>query len=235
MTFKLLFVCSANVCRSPTAAALLSRRLLAAGRLRDVLVASAGTDAVPRQPWCPIDARHVDLVEPELAKLRSWTSCKATPGRIRHADLILCADRRVLNQVVRSSPENRSGAFTILEAAALVRAVTSSQWRAEADDMIDGIQPVPEEGSPEVRLAWLVNEMDAARGQFPMPPRPRRAWPLRRSASDPTEIADIHHHGERAHRALLKQLGQATDALAQGIVATLSADAGVAAVGEGVD
>ena len=229
MTFKLLFVCSANVCRSPTATALLARRLLVADRLRDVVVASAGTDAVPGQPWCAIDKRHVNITEPELATLASRTAFVATPGRIRHADLILCADRRVLHQVVRSSPKSRARAFTVLEGAWLARAVAAEQRREGRDGAIDGIRPFPAEEPPHGRLLWLVNEMDAVRGQIGTPAPPRRLWSRFRPASDPTEIVDIHHSGARAHRALLKELGSATEVLAESILATLSEDLGAAA------
>jgi protein-tyrosine phosphatase len=91
MAHAVLFVCTANICRSPTAAAVLRRELRRAGAESRFEVASAGThDYHLGKPPCPAavevaKARGIDIVE-HVAR-------RVTPGDFERYDFILAMDR----------------------------------------------------------------------------------------------------------------------------------------------
>ncbi|RVT85581.1 low molecular weight phosphotyrosine protein phosphatase [Rhodobacteraceae bacterium CCMM004] len=86
----ILFVCLGNICRSPTAEAVMRARLAAAGR--DIAVDSAGTGAwhVGKPPHPPMIAAAAEY---DLVPLRAR---QVVPGDADRFDLILAADRSVL-------------------------------------------------------------------------------------------------------------------------------------------
>ncbi|HVF06348.1 MAG TPA: protein-tyrosine-phosphatase [Frankiaceae bacterium] len=144
--FDLLFVCTGNICRSPTA------HLLAASRLpaEHFRVHSAGTHGLTGYP-----------VEPKAARLlaKSGIGCdefRATrldAGLVGDADLVLTATRDHRTAVVTLAPDALRKTFTMREFARLLEPV-----------------PDPPEGEPVERARALVAGAAAQRNQVWAPP-----------------------------------------------------------------
>lgn len=96
--FQILVVCTANICRSPAAQAILNRAL----RGRSVQIDSAGTSAGPGNP---VDASMGNLMiargYPEVSAHRSRV---LLPHHVVHYQLILCMERHHLEQVCKINP-----------------------------------------------------------------------------------------------------------------------------------
>jgi protein-tyrosine phosphatase len=117
-TPKLLFVCHANLCRSPMAERL--ARVLGAGRVE---VASAGTHARPGL------AMH-ELAEATLRDLGAdptgFASRPIDPSMVAEADLVLTADRRQRSICVDLVPAAVRRTFTIRQFGRLAAAVLAA-------------------------------------------------------------------------------------------------------------
>lgn len=139
---RVLVVCTGNLCRSPLAAALLSRRLVDAGV--GAHVSSAGTGAPQgRQPdrkLLKVAAEHgLDLAEHRSHRLRR-TDLDA-------ADLVLVMTREQQRQVVRLDPD--AGARTVALRPAAWKARMMSGRRLALPDWVDGLAAdVPEAERP---------------------------------------------------------------------------------------
>lgn len=126
---SILFVCTGNVCRSAYGEHGLRHRLSKADPLAHVDVTSAGTGT------------HEDLRVPErlvqIAGTRGvWELGRHRPTAlstptIDQADLILTATEEHLREVLRRAPRAMNRVFTILELAALVRAMEMTADSAE--------------------------------------------------------------------------------------------------------
>jgi protein-tyrosine phosphatase len=223
VTFKILFVCSANVCRSPSAVLLFSKALLDTAVFRDVSVHSAGTDVVSGLERCAYSRRHIDSSRPELEPLLNRRSRFATARRVEVADLILCADHDAVSKILRANPRARPRVFTMVEGADLAR--RSVALLPEADDRTsDDGSYGPQRDDWLARLQWLVAEMDATRGQIPLAEPGRLARILGRTAADPNEILDVHGQGDRAHGKMLREVKTVTVSLAETVIATHERD-----------
>lgn len=149
-SFSILMVCSANICRSPYAQALLQGWAASTG---EVAVGSAGVAAYPGDPMCGHAAGRIPI-DPFAHAAR-----ELDPAMLIDADLILTAERSQRGVVARMLPSCRERLFTLRQAALLAAAL--------AGPMTDGRLP---EGAPALptgtveRLRWLVRELDAARG-----------------------------------------------------------------------
>ncbi|MCO5969988.1 arsenate reductase/protein-tyrosine-phosphatase family protein [Actinoallomurus soli] len=116
--FHLLFVCTANICRSPIAAELTRRRIRAAGPPADrcLLVSSAGTHG---HDGAAMDPRAEALLRSLGVRPAGFSARTVTAALVATADLVLTAERRHLEAVVALCPEAHARAFTILEFARL--------------------------------------------------------------------------------------------------------------------
>lgn len=199
-------MCTANICRSPSAAAVLQ-----AAAIPGVEVRSAGTAAVAGAPGCtlaPLLAGSEHTSQPLTAELVQW------------ADLVLTAGREHQAGVVGLDPGARTRTFTMrqagrlaqwllnarMPAAARERAAAPEGWesRFEPDDPLRHVAPMPAGD----RAAWLVPELDAARGYAPAPPpepptgrRRRRAAPMH-----PDDVPDPHVLGSEWHGTAAEQI-----------------------------
>lgn len=117
--FHLLFVCTANICRSPIAAELARLRIRAAGPLAEprLLVSSAGTLG---RDGAAMDPRADALLRSLGVRPAAFSARTVTAALVATADLVLTAERRHLEAVVELRPGSHSRTFTILEFARLV-------------------------------------------------------------------------------------------------------------------
>lgn len=222
---KILYVCTANICRSASAAHLLEQYL----KHRDVPgveILSAGTHARTGMPGCGVaPALHgvEHSSQPLTAELLMW------------ADLVLPAARDHLPTVTALEPAARKRTFTIRQsgriadwmlgtgivpAAAQRRGMTEAQWAEHhpRDDPRHFVTPLPTE--PAERGHWLAEEMDAARGLVPLPPisapeKPSR-WRRKADASEPhpDDVPDPHELGDKWHDPAYQYIAEATERLA---------------------
>jgi protein-tyrosine phosphatase len=142
---QVLVVCTANIARSPLAAAMLSRALGS-----DVEVSSAGTRARAGFPAAPESVR---LGEERGLDLRDHRSCLVTPELVAEADLVLTMSERQRDAVGPMAPRTAGRVFSLREFDRLTGAV-------EGDT--DPAAPVSE------RLRWWRDRAHLAR---PMAPR----------------------------------------------------------------
>lgn len=131
---RILFVCTANVCRSPAAEQLLVAALAQRRVPADIQVSSAGILASGRSAICPYTAALIISggtsavpvpipVESPLARHRSRPLDREQVDR---ADLVLAADTRHRGAVLSLAPAARSRTFLVVQAGRL------AQWLLEA-------------------------------------------------------------------------------------------------------
>jgi protein-tyrosine phosphatase len=112
---SVLFVCTANICRSPLAEAVMQKFLHAAGVVADI--GSAGThDYFDRMPPYPLAVA--------TAKRRGYDITGATARRIRpfdfrYFDLIVAMDRTNISALRRLGPEYRQKVRLLMDYATL--------------------------------------------------------------------------------------------------------------------
>ena len=106
---RILYVCTANICRSASAQRLLRDAVAAAPELAGVEVRSAGTAAFAGSPGCTIAPALIEgpqehRSQPLTAELVGW------------ADLILPAARDHRPAIMELAPTSRSRTFTMRQA-----------------------------------------------------------------------------------------------------------------------
>ena len=115
-TFRVLFVCIGNVCRSPLGERLLSHRLDGSG----IEVSSAGVGAMVGSPMNPEAAIHL---EPYGATADEFEARQLTGQMVKDSDLVLTATKAIRSRVLEDSPGALRRTFTVLEFAALLDVV----------------------------------------------------------------------------------------------------------------
>lgn len=120
-----LFVCTANVCRSPLAERLLRRGLdaVAPGSSAPLTVASAGVRALDRSPMA---ANAALVLRRRGADDRDFTSRRLAPQTFGDPALVLTAERWHRRAVVEAQPRLLRRSFTLLEFARLLASVGRS-------------------------------------------------------------------------------------------------------------
>lgn len=117
---EILVVCTANVCRSPVAAALLTRALHTSEAGTDVRVTSAGTHAVDDDRADDGSARRASDLGLDLSGHRSRP---LHPDQVRASALVLTMTTEHRRQAIRLAPERLDTVFTWLEFSALAEHV----------------------------------------------------------------------------------------------------------------
>jgi len=135
--FKILVVCTANICRSPAGQQFLRQRL--AGR--DVVIDSAGTLALDGNAAdATIREMMIERGHPEIEAHRSRA---LMPSHLSQYDLVLCMERDHVERVQRLSPyaSNKTRLFGQWEGQADVEDPIgrSSTTYARSLDIMDGM------------------------------------------------------------------------------------------------
>jgi protein-tyrosine phosphatase len=183
VTFEVLVVCSANVCRSPMAGAVLREVFAGAGLDDQVRVRTYGENATVGAQMCP------EMVARAKRRLRTGSlaqhlACQLVPERVEEADLVLTTDRGVRAIVIRSSPAAHPRTFTLRQArelAALCRKEIGGALLALDD--------------PETAMRSFVAEMNQLRGMTDAPhieSRRLRARPWVKVAVHSHDVPDAH-------------------------------------------
>lgn len=169
--FRILVICTANVCRSPLAADVLRRGTILTE------VTSAGTDAEPGERMCRQSATRAATIDHRARPL--------TPDLLADADLVLALDRTHRAAAARLAPQCRPRTFTLRQAAALAEHVAAT---LDGGQLPEGAPPLPSE--PRERLTWLVAELDAARALLAGWPEGREDIPDDHGAPDHSATLD---------------------------------------------
>ncbi|MGR6319350.1 low molecular weight phosphatase family protein [Micromonospora soli] len=122
MVDEMLFVCHANMCRSPMAE-YIARRLLAA---HPVTVASAGTDALDGAPMHPY---AVDVAAGTGADPAAFRTRRLRAEHLASATLVLTATRRQRSVCTSLAPAALHRTFTIRQFARLAAATEAHAAR----------------------------------------------------------------------------------------------------------
>ena len=162
---RILFVCRANVFRSPIAAALLRKQLYARGVSVDVR--SAGFAADPGEA---VDARS--------RRLRDWgidlsdhTTRELSLSELPHEDLVLTMEHHQVAEVIAFQPDSWPRSFTLKE---VVRRAEGVPPRATDEPFRTWVQRV-HAGRTHLALGGRVERRR---------PRPRRASRVRARSDD---------------------------------------------------
>lgn len=119
MPFRILYVCTGNVCRSPVAE-LLTRE--ATDPATELVVLSAGTRALVGQP---IDAASAEVLERLGVDPRPHQARQLEPWMVTKGDLVLTASRKHRDFVIGAQPTAHKRAFTMKEFARLAAAAAA--------------------------------------------------------------------------------------------------------------
>lgn len=124
--FRLLFVCTGNICRSPTAE-FLARHLLV-GRLggREAArfdIGSAGVGAVVGHPMHPLARAKLAPWALDGERTERFVARQISPSIVAGADLVLGASPRHRSAVLEQYPELLGVTFSLREFARLASAV----------------------------------------------------------------------------------------------------------------
>jgi protein-tyrosine phosphatase len=145
---RLLFVCHANVCRSPLAERLAREAFVARLGAGTAEVFSAGTHAVAGQAM----HRHsAEVLRERGIDPDRFTTRLATPGLLAAADLVLTATRSQRAHCVTIAPSALRRTFTMRQFGRLAGAVDPGR--------------LPSAPAPLLRLPALMNEIVVARSR----------------------------------------------------------------------
>lgn len=152
--FKILTVCTGNICRSPLAEQLLRQAL---ADIPEVLVASAGTKAMvgSGMPHHSLELAH----RHNVAQPENHVSRQMTAGELESADIILAMDRDHRRTVAETTPKVARRVFTIREFARLADTTSDDDLRME----FTAERPL----SVAARLRTAVTAVALGRGMHP--------------------------------------------------------------------
>ncbi|MGN6250889.1 MAG: hypothetical protein ACTHNS_03640 [Marmoricola sp.] len=152
-TFRVLFVCIGNICRSPLGERLLRRQLPAEG----FVVESAGVNGLAGSAMSPEAAAELVALG---GSAEDFVARRLTEQMVGAADLILAATSEIRSRVLADNPSALRRAFTVREFAAL----------------LDEVDPAAGRGPEELRalVARAAAARSRARLQDPDIPDPYR-------------------------------------------------------------
>lgn len=179
-----LVVCTANVCRSPAAAHLLTEAFGS-----QVAVLSAGLQARPGEHACPLSAGEAGL-DPATHQ-----ATRIGPVLLDRTALVLTFTREQRAELLRMAPAAQRRCFTLGQAA------RTAAWLLDQDAFR---QAMPAAGGRAAApsITSLAAELDSTRGLVPRPADP---------ADD--DLPDPHGLGEAAHLDAMDRIHDWVDTL----------------------
>ncbi len=223
--FRILTVCTMNICRSPALEVALQDSVARCEQLpsNSVVVSSAGTHATPGAPSCDISLAHVGHAS------REQTARPLTGAALVDADLIITAERKHSNAVASVNSAYGSRCFPARVAARLAVWVVASGALEVGVRKARGEHMAPDFTRPETltdplptapldRLRWLVTEMDGARGLVSAPAATNLPYGVE-------DIPDPHVLGFNLHEMSAEMILTAVAELSEAANAVLSATA----------
>ncbi|HEY0540715.1 MAG TPA: hypothetical protein VGD53_20260 [Actinoallomurus sp.] len=151
--FRIVVVCTANICRSPMAEAMIRRALRAGGPdAAGVIVESAGVYGHEGSPITPGSASALTALGIGEADLNGHRGRLLTPAIVGSADLVLTMEERHREAIVAGSPEAGERTFALREFARLV-----------------GGEMTPADAGVAARARALVTAADLRRTVLPWP------------------------------------------------------------------
>lgn len=135
--WRVLFVCTANQCRSPMAEMLFTQALAdkAQATSRSVVVSSAGIRALD---GCPVTSQTAKQLVLRGINSASFRSRALTDAMVREADLVLTATRQHRSHVLERVPLALRRTFTLLEFAAIAGAIEEAPTRMAGSSGLAG-------------------------------------------------------------------------------------------------
>jgi Protein-tyrosine-phosphatase len=148
-----------------------------------------------------------------------------TPAMLETADLVLTAEGSHCAVVAQLAPLVIPHTFTIRDAAGLASFVVShvAEVSPNGARLVPGAPPLPPATSSELRIDWLISEMNESRGlAAPFPPAGRSLRHPRRQPSDvDPDVPDPHAATRVSHTTAFRLLDGAVDSLAANITRLL--------------
>lgn len=220
MTFTIVIVCSANVCRSPLAAALMDRALRGHMVRQHVQIRTCGLAAREGEPACLRIGRLLGDSHDVRQALSEHRSALASPATLEGAGVTLTADRQARAGVVRMFPQAHGRVFTLREAGRLADQLSTEMPSAllGAPASLRGALP----DDVESRMRELVSQLDAQRGLGDLVRTERRRtlvapWhPLEVQGSD---VPDAHVDHRVRHPLVLQLVESSVQSLVEAITA----------------
>ncbi|WP_166793338.1 low molecular weight phosphatase family protein [Cryobacterium lactosi] len=160
--FKVLVVCTGNICRSPVAERLLHAQLEAAGI--PALIVSAGTQSMVGYGMTPEAAQLAQRYGAEQSGHRSQ---QLTEQHIADSDLVLTATRDHRSAVVSLHPRASRYTYTLNQLARLLPAVLEPGAQYQQLETDETRRPDTAE-----TLRALLAEVSTTRGYSPPPAHP---------------------------------------------------------------
>lgn len=206
LTNSVMFVCTANICRSPIAEEIFIREVGPWLANTDFFleISSRGTHALAGDNRCQVASERFEIEKPGVSALFQGAD-PATHG------LILTMEQQQMSFLVQSFPKLRSRIFTLPQAAEIAEKIY--------DGILDGslfTAPNPEMGIAFVapplpddvakRWEWFVSELDANRGLI--------ATTNSILTSGDFDIADAHQPDGPSHELALDLIEENVKALA---------------------
>ncbi|CAM3159500.1 protein-tyrosine-phosphatase [Prescottella defluvii] len=139
---QLLFVCTGNICRSPTAERITAAWSARTGR-SDLAASSAGTRAVVGGSMEPTAAQ---ILSDLGGSADGFAARQLTPAIASSADLVLTMTESHRDAVLRMAPRQLKRTFTLLEAAHLA----SARGSATVAELAMARGTVPRPGNADV-------------------------------------------------------------------------------------
>lgn len=132
---KILFVCTANICRSPTAHAILQKRINNARLQNHIEVDSAGTHGTE---GVPADPRSAMIAARKGVNLSGLYSRALTDSDFSEFDHILIMDQKNLSAIQRKWPNiDHSQVKLLMEYSERSEQEVPDPYKGEAEDFIN--------------------------------------------------------------------------------------------------
>ncbi len=142
MSFSVLFVCTGNICRSPSAELLFAARVGALAIPVPITVASAGTSGLSGHD---MDAPSAFAVREYGIDTSHHVARRVTPAMVNDADLILTADSGQRSTILQAQPLVFRRTFTLREFGRLGAALRPLTGEVTAHALHDRVAEVADQ------------------------------------------------------------------------------------------